>query len=595
MCSLARLLPLVLLLTAATARAQQPWVGFAEAPARIPPGLSDSDHETDLAWGDLDLDGFVDLVVVRKEPFTTPGKRTNVLLLNQSGFLQDATASHAVGSTVPGDQGFLTPTNDRDVAIADLDLDGWPDVVTATTVSDGDPKWLGHPRVYRNLGPSGSGWAGLRYEETRIPQLVHYATGQPVNPRFCAVAVGDVTGDGAPDLYFADYDSSGAGGSQEPPNSDLDDRLLVNDGQGYFTDQSQARMTPTMLQSAFGMAAVIADVNGDGRNDIVKDTALKSPQHVLVSYNDLLGQAGTGFFDVEQVAHTHAPYHVSVGDLNKDGRLDLVVTDDQDDRFRFNLGNDAFGRVVWSPAHTFDFTFGGDDGFGGNNLIADLDLNGWNDVIVADVDVDIPGFSRRAHIYRNLGVPGQEGTENVVLREERQGQSNYGWIGAGGLDVDDLRGTFDVAVFDVENDGDPDLVLSRATGTSLYLNGVPDPTVCQQDLGYGTGTLYLSVCGGDLSAGQDATLELQNVPFVAQVFLFVGLGVQPTWVPDIQATLVTFPLAAVIPIQWFGSTNLTLPVPGGFSGLSVSLQAVVPMSYFPPTYETSNAVLVTWP
>ena len=396
---------IVLLSPGLLAQSSSAWVEFEAAPELLAPAateISSGADEVDFDWGDLDLDGRADLVVVRKEPFTTSGKRTNLLLMNRAGVLTDETALHASASDVPADQGFLTPTNDRDVELVDVDGDAWPDVVTAPTRSDGDPKHIGHPRVYRNLA-AGPGWLGLRHEDARVPQLLDFGSGSPQNPSFCGVSSGDLTGNGFPDLYFIDYGSSAA---------DLNDRLLINDGAGYFSDESQLRMSASMLQSAFGTSVEIADLNGDGWNDVAKDTALFAPQYVAAIYND---PAAPGTFSIFESFHTFAPYHLEVGDLNNDGRPDVVISDDGADRFRYNLGNDALGRVVWGGALTFQFQAGGDDGFASDNLITDLDGDGWNDVIVCDVDVDIAGCGRRTHIYHN---PGGAIGEEIVLLEE---------------------------------------------------------------------------------------------------------------------------------------------------------------------------------
>ena len=473
-------LPILLasiLATTASAQFNQQWVTFQADQARLQPSataISNATTEIDFAWGDLDHDGWTDLVVVRKEPVTTPGKRTNILLMNEFGVFVDRTVQYASSSDVSGDMGFLTATNDRDVILADLDGDGWDDLVTATTLSDGDPKHIGHPRVYMNLGLDGSGnWLGFRHEDARIPQLFTVG-GLAVNPRFCSVEAGDVTGDGAPDLYFGDYDSSGAGGGGQPPQFDLNDRLLVNDGNGNFADESASRMSVQMLESAFGMAVALVDANGDGSLDVFKDSALNAPQFVSVSYNNT---ASLGNFNFYQQAHSFQPYHLAVGDLNRDGRPDMVVTDDADDRYRVNNGNDAFGRVIWSSASTFDFLSGGENDFGGNNLIRDLDADGWNDVIITDVDVDIAGCNRRTHIYHNLADVPVGGLP--TLREERQ-SSGSGWIGTPGLFSGDLTGTHDVAVFDINNDGQLDMVLGRCTGTYVFTqpssNSTKSPT-----------------------------------------------------------------------------------------------------------------------
>ncbi len=441
------------------------WIEFGEEPARlaIPVlSLSNSSDEVDFAWGDLDRDGWVDLVAVVKQDFTSPGKRPNTLLMNEFGVLQDRTSQYASSSTVGGDMGFLTPTNDRDVILVDLDLDGWLDVVTAPTLSDGDPKHIGHPRIYMNRGVNFQGdWLGLIHDDARAPQMFVEGSGVPANPRFCSVSAGDMTGNGYPDLYFGDYDSGG--GNQA---LDMNDRLWVNDGTAHFTDDSFTRMSFQMRESAFGMAVAVEDFNMDGVADVVKDTALNAPQYVAVSYNN---PGNEGFFNLFDAFHTNQPYHTNVGDLNNDGRPDVVVTDDADDRYRVNTGTDAFGRATWGPSSTYDFLPGApdDDGFGGNNLVVDLDNDGWNDVLITDCDVDISGCNRRTHVYHNHGGP--VGTTNLTLLEERQ-STGAGWIGVVGMDASDLQGTHDVAVFDINLDGFVDMVFGRCTGTFLWMN-----------------------------------------------------------------------------------------------------------------------------
>ncbi len=543
--------------------------------------------ETDFAWGDLDKDGWMDVVIVRKQPFTSEGKRDNILLMNVQGVLTDMTATHASASDLPGDQGFLTPTNDRDVALADFNGDTWLDVVTATTLSDGDSKAIGHPRIYMNLGRDASGaWLGLQHEDARIPQMVSFSTGNPTNPRFCSVAAGDVTGDGLPDLYFGDYDSSGAGGVGQPFGFDMNDRLLINDGTGYFADESQLRMTSDMLLSAFGMAVVIADMNQDGANDIVKDTALNPPQDVRVMYNN---PGNEGVFNLNDKFHLgFAPYHVSEGDLNNDGRLDLVISDDGSDRYRYNTGNDELGRVIWGPAMTYQFLQGGDDGFGSNNLIVDIDGDGWADSMHADIDVDIPGGNRRLHIYHN---PGGNPGDQITLVEERE-SPGAGWIGVVGLTQSTLRDTHDFVVADIDNDTDMDFVISRAAGTDVYTQdgGVE----CQLSVGLGgPGFSTLSVCGDDLTVpGNTADLKLTGAPASSFTALIVGLNKNP--IPAAGGFLVPFPIALVAPSGTDASGEINLPgvLVGNGSGLKIYVQAATLDGTITSGWDISNAVEV---
>ena len=587
------------LATPATAQFGNAWVEFVRNDGSLQnelEGISSTQTEVDFAWGDFDKDGWTDLAVVRKQVFTSAGKRTNYLLMNEHGVLKNRTAQYASASDVPGDQGFLTPTNDRDVFVVDVDMDGWDDLVTATTISDGDPKSIGHPRIYMNLGNDGSGdWQGFEYQEARIPQMVVFSTGQPQNPRFCSVTAGDVTGDDAPDLYFGDYDSSGAGGSGQPSGLDFNNRLLINDGNGYFTDESQSRMNATMLLSAFGAASVIADLNGDGANDVLKQTALNPPQHVAVVYNN---PANEGMFNIYHDFTVGAPYHVNTGDMNNDGRIDLVISDDGSDRYRYNMGNDGLGRVIWGSSKTFQFLTGGDDGFGSNNIITDLDGDGWADVVICDVDVDIGGFNRRVHIYHNPG--GAVGSE-ITLREERQ-SSGSGWIGAVGFTANDLQGGHDVAPFDLDNDGDNDMVLARGAGMFVWLNKTVDNLLVQDNPEI------------SLAAGGSQNLIIDGREDIGgDVFFMLGSATGTS--PGLPAGSFTLPL---VPDFWFnfmltnpntivanslgvlspsGDATATLTLPAGMdpglAGLDL-FHAFVAFDAFGNVEAASNAVPVSF-
>ncbi|MHC4894117.1 MAG: FG-GAP repeat domain-containing protein, partial [Planctomycetota bacterium] len=254
----------------------------------------------------------IDLIVVRKEPFTTEGRRTNVLLLNENGVLVDRTAELAAASDVPGDSGFLTPTNDRDVELVDLTGDGLPEIVTAPEQVTGQPKWISHPRVYLNLGLVDGAWQGFRHEDARFPQLFHNESGIPLDPRFMAVASGDLNGDGHADLYFGDHDTGTTlFGALQPASEDTDDRVLYNDGNGFFTDVSTSAMTPTMLASTFCNSVEIGDFNDDGAADVLKQITYSPPLAVRIAYGDT---ANPGAFGVQTSVSPKSPYFVESGD-----------------------------------------------------------------------------------------------------------------------------------------------------------------------------------------------------------------------------------------------------------------------------------------
>ncbi len=503
-----------LLSPTALAQFDNTWVTFSAASGRIKDAngadatyITNDAQEKDFVAGDLNLDGWVDLVIVRKEPYTTGGMYPNFLLMNEGGILVDRSALYASDSDVPGDLGFLTATNDRDVTIADVNLDGWPDVITCTTMGDGLPKAISHPRVYINKGAINGVWQGLKYEEARIPTFV-------MAPHFCGVAAGDVDGDGAPDLYFADY-------------GNLSDKLLINDGTGFFTDSGTTRVAASMLDSAFGDACNIIDMTGDGHNDIVRAsgvTGLGAGPMVSVATNDA---ANPGHFPTtlyqSNVAST-ATYHEDAGDLNQDGLPDIIASDDSSDAYRYNLGVDSLGRPLWGPLHYYTFQTGADDGFAGSCHIVDLNGDGWPDTIHADVDVDIGGCSRRTHIYHNLGgTPGAQ----VVLKEEA-GLATGAWRGVQGMLAADLTGTFDVATLDLDRDGDLDMIFGRCSGTFVWLNQkATSPTAATYTFGdtnaNSTGQkASISATGTPGSTINDFVLSASGLPASKPTIFFYG-------------------------------------------------------------------------
>ena len=535
---------ILLTIPALTASAMaQNWVNFAdETTVRMrvagnDPSITVNDtQEKDYAWGDVDLDGDIDLVCVRKQPFTSTGRDTNILFMNEgiaeghaiNGVLIDRTADYAVDSDVSGDQGFLTPTNDRDVVLADLNGDGWLDMATAPTLTDNSQKHLSHPRIYINLGESGGVWQGFRFEDARIPEM-HPTAG----PRFCSVAAGDVDGDGDLDLYFGDYDS---GGSQI---FDYNNRLLMNNGSGFFTDETNSRLTGEMSLSAFGAASAIADMNGDGVMDVVKQTSLNAPQHVAVTYNN---PSNEGVFNRYDIVNQAAPYFVSVDDLNGDGRLDLVVVDDNVDTYLLNQGNDGQGQATFTS-----YNFQNSAGFGGNSWSDDLNNDGFPDVIITDVDVDIAGCDRRTLIYRNLG-----NTPNVSFQEQ-------------GFPIPqaNLFGVHDMAVFDLNGDGWLDIVSGRCNGTEVWVNQPPVGV----SFGYPGGVPQF------LPAGSESTLSVQLTEIGGSV-------VDPSSVK------------MFVSIDGGSAVEQTLTSTGGlsFEGTLPAVDCPTPVSFYVQASLTSGAI-----
>ncbi len=414
--------------------------------------------EKDFAAGDVDNDGDTDLVIVRKQPYTTAGKRKNFLFLNEEGILTNRTSAKAPQ--------LLDLTNDRDAQLFDADGDGWLDLVTVVTfpaISGGvasDPPEIYMPRVYMNLGDdAGGNWLGLEYtySDQRIPDY-------PANqfPMFSSVVYGDVDADGDADLFFVDSgaDSSVVQGSQGP----LFNRLLFNDGNGFFTDVTATNILAipggsNILGNGYGTRGNIADMNADGWLDLVAvDACSASPRAIRVAKN--LGSANPpqpGVFASGVIVFNNSDnYDMDVGDIDGDGKLDIYEVDSGPDRILRNNGNNQFGNPTFMPIVFANQLPQATSSWGGNTYCVDLDDDAHLDQVVCDEDIDIASGGNRLSLLHNLS-------------------NGPNWLTPLGdpftLDGElGTRDTFDAAILDINGDGLLDIVAGRKTGNKVFIH-----------------------------------------------------------------------------------------------------------------------------
>jgi hypothetical protein len=397
------------------------------------------DEEKDFYPGDLDKDGMVDVIVVRKEPFSLSSEppKSDLLLMNINGVLTDMTLAYAP-------EFVSNPTFARDLFIGDFDGDGWDDVVVANTFAQ-------QPIFYRNQGDDGFGtWLGL-VDETAS----HFPTLTDDVPLICAVWGGDITGNGAMDIYLVNYKVNSGGGTAK-------DFLLINDGFGNFTEEAGTRLG-NLRNSAFGTAVQIVDMDNDGDNDVVKVSTLYSvtpwnDTGVFVLFND-----GTGNFSNWQNIAAFSPYMIEVGDYNQDGMQDVFVVDDGQDYVLLTNSFVANTSMNVSKNNVIQ----GVSGFGGNVHKADLDLDGDLDIVVADVDVDIPpcNSSRKMAILQN----------NNGLFTNTYNVGSYDWA----------DNSYDLSLLDINGNGLTDIITGGCNGYGVFMNDncglAPNPSDYDQD------------------------------------------------------------------------------------------------------------------
>lgn len=256
-----------------------------------------------VAAGDVNGDGKPDIVVVNacgSTSFSLPNgcptdSTVAVLLGNGDGTFQSA--------TIYDTGGF----DGQSVVIADVNGDGKPDLLlvnrcgsSSTCASDGMVAVL--------LG-NGDG---------TFQAAVNYDTGSQQSQM---VAVGDVNGDGKPDLVAANPCLLEGGGCADVDGNFFGSvSILLGNGDGTFTLASNF-----YSGTDFTTAAALADLNNDGDLDIAVN------ENLADEYGDLgvlLGN-GNGTFQSPTGGcgfNAGEAGNITVADLNGDGNLDLEMS-----------------------------------------------------------------------------------------------------------------------------------------------------------------------------------------------------------------------------------------------------------------------------
>ena len=242
---------------------------------------------TASAVADLNGDGKADIVTVNSAPADDHGDPTGpptltVFLGNGNGTFIARTPFNLGGGVL-----------DVYVLISDVNHDGRPDIVAVSSDQYGDASL----QTFLNAG-SGNFTAGPTYG----------SIGSLVGGRLFGAA--DFNGDGIPDLVV---------------ENNFEVQILLGKGDGSFTTGAVYNLVP--------IAVGVGDFNKDGHQDLVVVTGQ--------SGTILLGQ-GNGAFTTGATLNTEfltnvsssqtplpqypVPVGVYVGDLNKDGKLDIALT-----------------------------------------------------------------------------------------------------------------------------------------------------------------------------------------------------------------------------------------------------------------------------
>lgn len=242
----------------AAAQPSQPYDFKDVTASHLPKGLVG--RCMDAAAHDFDKDGDIDIMLAMEFG-------SNLLLIN------NGKGKFTLGADMP-----KTRRDSEDITVADFDGDGDSDVII---VSEDDQT----NEYYLNQG------AG---------RFVDVSERLPLKGESNAVVSADINGDGAIDVIIGNVGRLG---------------VLINDGKGYFVDESKKRLP---YKSHRVQDLVLVDIDNDGDIDIL------TADEVL---NRILINNGKGVFTNE--TKQRFPYHldmtreVATADVDNDGDIDI--------------------------------------------------------------------------------------------------------------------------------------------------------------------------------------------------------------------------------------------------------------------------------
>ncbi len=197
------------------------------------------------------------------------------------------------------------------------------------------------------------------------------APGSPVavGPMAGRPVIADMNGDGKPDVVVACGTCCGSAPSPESGHV----AVLISDGGGRLTlsARSRVKVGPSVRKVAVG------DLNHDGRNDVV--AAEHDTYNVTVLLGD--GQGGLKAAPGSPIAAASGPrahtHEIALADVNGDSHLDVLTTNANDNRISVLLGDGkarfapAAGSPVETGRHPYDAL-----------AVADVNADGHVDLVV---------------------------------------------------------------------------------------------------------------------------------------------------------------------------------------------------------------------
>lgn len=420
---------------------------------------------TGVTAEDIDGDGWIDLVL--------PNLAGDTSVLHNPGGGPSGFGDGSNWSAVAVADGRF-----RQALVADLDHDGVRDLILTTG--------LGPPQVYLNDADTGP-WVRTEIRDLR---LLAYSG-----------AVGDLEGDGDIDLAFGSYNAELTARRDNRVLAGIDVGAAVYRPTGDLTFEEEP-----LAPSAQALVTVLADLDGDGHDDVIVGNDLGTPDQVWLG-----GPSGLTLTDLFDQT-TLSTMSLDIADLDNDGDRDLVATDmapmpDDPVEPWLRLADDiAAAQVDDVQRPTNAVNLAGEDGY---TEVADrygVSATGWSwSGITGDLDNDglldlhiVNGMSA-LDIFPDL--PGGELVEpNQTFRgtgDDFEPMPRWG--------LGDTAGGRGMTMADLDNDGDLDVVVNNfGSPATLFINELCEGTAIEVELRW-NGVQNLDALGATIIVDDGST------------------------------------------------------------------------------------------
>ena len=385
---------------------------------QVPVGTGYTPH--DLQLGDIDGDGKLDLALVTFGPF---------IIDNGVSIMRNTSSGSTVSFEPKIDFKIREP---KTLALGDLDGDGKLDLAVTNDDVPGDYSI----RVFRNTSSAGS-----------ISFASQLNLTSPAGPN--GIVITDIDGDGKPDIAFT-----------------------ATSGLSVYRNIGEPGMLAFAPRVSFTFGSenlTSADIDGDGKPDMIASSWNNDYVNILRNTST----KGNISFAANIAMAAQAPYYVSAGDIDGDGKLDIVTTNITASKASIYRNSGSLGNISFAAAVEFAV------GYSPSGLaLNDLDGDGKLDLAVAAVD----------NIFSVLKNMSQPGSISLAPR------INY------------IPGQFlgdnTLAIGDINGDGKPDpaIVSEMGGSVSIFINDVkPEPFIASFSPTVGSNGTVVTITGNNFT------------------------------------------------------------------------------------------------